>query len=48
MGLMKGELGEKIMKKFATLRTKIYSHPTDNGHADTKAKDKKSVLLDKK
>lgn len=48
MGLMKGELGEKIMKGFAALRTKIYSHPTDNGHVDMKAKEKKSVLLDKK
>ena len=27
---MKGELSEKIMKEFAALRTKIYSHLTDN------------------
>ena len=46
IGLMKDELCEKMMRKFAALRPKIYSYPTDDGYVDKKVKDKKSVLLD--
>ena len=32
IGFMKNELGEKIMKKFASFRTKTYKYLTDNGN----------------
>ena len=42
-GLMKDELGGKIMKEFAGLRGKTYSHLIDDGSEDKKAKDTKNV-----
>ena len=42
-GLMKDELGGRIMKKFFGLRTKTYSYLKDNNDEDKKPKDIKSV-----
>ena len=45
IGLMKEELGGKIITKFITLRPKTYSYLTDDGKEDKKAKGtKKSVI----
>ena len=45
IGLIKDQLGRKIMSKFVGLRAKIYSYFIDDGSRDKKAKDtKKSVL----
>ena len=38
IGLMKDELGGKIMKEFAILRPKTYSYLMDDGNGDKKAK----------
>ena len=38
-GLMKGELGGKIVTKFVRLRAEIYSYLIDDGSEDKKAKD---------
>ena len=35
---MKDELGEKVMKEFATLRAKTYNYLTDKNDEDEKAK----------
>ena len=43
IGLMKDELGEKIMTEFAALRPKIYSYLMDDGNSDKKAKGAKNV-----
>ena len=43
IGLMKDELGGRIMKKFFGLRTKTYSYLKDNNDEDKKPKDIKSV-----
>ena len=43
IGLMKNELGGKIMKKFLGLRAKTYSYLIDDGSEDKKAKGKKTV-----
>ena len=42
-GLMKDELGGKIMTKFVGLRSKTYSHLIDDGNEDKKANDTKSM-----
>ena len=48
IGLMKDELGEKIMTKFVGLRAKTYSYLIDDGSEDKKAKGtKKSVIIRK-
>ena len=45
IGLMKDELGGKIITEFVTLRQKTYSYLTDGGKEDKKAKGtKKSVI----
>ena len=45
IGLMKDELGSKIITEFVTLRPKTYSYLTDDGKEDKKAKGtKKSVI----
>ena len=38
IGLMKGELGGKIVTEFVTLRPKTYSYLTDDGKEDKKSK----------
>ena len=43
IGLMKDELGEKIMTEFATLRPKTYSYLTDDCKEDKKAKGTKNA-----
>ena len=43
IGLMKDELGGKIMIKFVGLIARTYSYLTDDGSEDKKAKDTKSV-----
>ena len=44
IGLMKDELGGKIMTEFATLRPNTYFYLMDNGRYDKKAKEQRSVL----
>ena len=41
IGLMKDELGGKIMTEFVTLRPKTYSYLMDDGNGDKKAEGKK-------
>ena len=41
IGLVKGELGGKIMTKFVGLRAKKYSYLTDDGSEEKKAKGRK-------
>ena len=43
IGLMKDELGGKIMTEFATLRPKIYSYLMDDGNSNKKAKGTKKM-----
>ena len=43
IGLMKDELGGKIMTEFVVLRPKIHSYLMDDGNCDKKAKGKKNV-----
>ena len=38
IGMIKDELGGKIMKEFIGLRPKCYSYLTDDGNVDKKAK----------
>ena len=45
IGLMKDELGGKIMTKFAALRPKTYSYLMDDGNSDKKAKGTKKCVL---
>ena len=47
MGLMKDELGGKIIMEFATLRSKTYSFLTDDGKEDKKAKGTKKCVIKK-
>ena len=48
IGLMKDELGWKIMAKFVGLRAKTYSYITDDGSEDKKVKDTKKCFIKKK
>ena len=43
IGVIKDELGGKIMKELVGLKAKIYSYLTDHGSEDKKAKGTKSV-----
>ena len=45
IGLMKDELGGKIITEFVTLRPKTYSYLTDNGKEDKKAKGTKKCVV---
>ena len=47
IGLMKDELGGKIITKFVTLRPKTYSFLTDDGKEDKKAKGTKKCIIKK-
>ena len=48
IGLMKDELGGKIMTKFVELRAKRYNYLSDNNDEDKKAKGTKKVCHKKK
>ena len=43
IGLIKDELGGKIMTEFAALRPKTYSHLMDDGNSDKKLKEQRNV-----
>ena len=45
IGLMKDELGGKIITEFVTLRPKTYSYLTDDGKEDKKAKGTKTCVI---
>ena len=45
IGLMKDELGEKIMTKFVTLRSITYSYVKDDGDSDKRAKGTKKCVI---
>ena len=47
IGLMKDELGGKIITEFVTLRPKTYSFLTNNGKEDKKAKGTKKCIIKK-
>ena len=47
IGLMKDELGGKIITEFVTLRPKTYSFLTDDGKEDKKAKGTKKCAIKK-
>ena len=47
IGLMKDELGGKIITEFVTLRAKTYSFLTDDGKEDKKAKGTKKCVIKK-
>ena len=44
IGLMKDQLGRKLMAEFAALRPKTYSYLTDDSDENKKQKARKSVL----
>ena len=46
IGLMKDELGEKIMKEFLAIRPKTYSYLADDGNNDKKANGTNKHLID--
>ena len=48
IGLMKDELGEKIMKEFVGLRAKTYSYLIDDGSEDKKARGTKKCVIKRK
>ena len=45
IGLMKDELGGKIMTEFVALRPKTYSYLTDDGNSNKKAKGTKKCVI---
>ena len=47
IGVMKGELGGKIITELVTLRPKTYSYLTDDGKEDKKAKGTKKCVIKK-
>ena len=48
LGLMKGELGGKIIKEFVGLRAKTYSYLRDNIDEDRKVKGTKTCVIKRK
>ena len=48
IGLMKDELGEKLMTKFVGLKVKTYSYLIDDGSDDKKAKRTKKCVIKRK
>ena len=48
IGLMKDELGGKIMTKFVRLRVKTYNNLIDDGSQDKKAKSTKKCVIKRK
>ena len=48
IGMMKDELGGKIMKEFIGLRSKCYSYLTDDGKIDKKSKGTKKCGIKKR
>ena len=48
IGLMKDELGRKIMKDFVGIRAKTYTYLIDDGSEDKKAKDAKKCVIKRK
>ena len=48
IGLMKDELGGKIMTEFAALRPKTYNYLTDNSDKNKKTKDTKKCIIKRK
>ena len=47
IGLMKDELGGKVMTKFARVRAKTYIYLIDDGSEDKKTKDRKKCVIKK-
>ena len=47
IGLMKGEVGRKIVTKFAAIRPITYSYLMDDGNSDKKAKGTKKCIIKK-
>ena len=47
IGLMKDELGGKVIREFVTLSPKTYSYLTDDGKEDKKAKGTKKCVIKK-
>ena len=47
IGMMKDELGGRIMKEFIGLRPKCYSYLADDGNVDKKAKGTKKCVIEK-
>ena len=47
IGMMKDELGGKIMKEFIGLRPRCYSYLTEDGNVDKKAKGTKKCVIKK-
>ena len=45
IGLMKDELGEKVMTEFVALRSKTYSYLMEDGRSDKKAKGTKKCVI---
>ena len=45
IGIMKDELGRKIMKEFVRLRAKTYSYLIDDGSEDKKTKRQKTSVI---
>ena len=48
IGLMKDELGRKIMTKFVGLKAKTYNYLIDSDSEDKKAKDTKKCVIKRK
>ena len=48
IGVIKGELGRRIMKEFVRLRTKTYSYLIDQDRKDKKAKGIKRCIIKRK